>query len=152
MAAEAKVEDSRLSVGVVGYGSLGQYLVNALTDDTNPASKRLRLAWVWNRSAPALESLPAELRLGSLADVPSRKADIIIEVAHPSITARYGAMFVRHANFVSGSPTAFADEAVEGAIRAAAAEPNGHGLYIPSGALWGAQVRTAMYLIVLMVV
>eukprot|EP00052_Salpingoeca_macrocollata_P009367 m.74002 g.74002 ORF g.74002 m.74002 type:complete len:190 (-) comp17070_c0_seq1:82-651(-) len=37
-----------------------------------------------------------------------------------------------------GSPTAFADAATEAALRAAAANDHGHGLYVPSGALWGA--------------
>lgn len=37
-----------------------------------------------------------------------------------------------------GSPTVFADEAVEKAMRDAADNATGCGLYVPSGALWGA--------------
>ena len=133
--------DTRRTVGVVGYGHLGQYLVAAMLDDANPAAAVLRVGWVWNRSPEALKSLPEQYRLTSLDDFAAHPVDVIIEVAHPSITAKYGAAFVRHADFVSGSPTAFADAGVEAAIRAAAAETSGHGVYIPSGAMWGAQVR-----------
>ena len=62
---------------------------------------------------------------------------MIIEVAHPSITVEHGASFLAIADYMVGSPTVFADAAVEASIRAAAATPNGNGLYIPSGALWG---------------
>lgn len=61
----------------------------------------------------------------------------LTQVAHPAITEQYGSLFLQVADYMVGSPTAFADAAVEVAMRQkAAAGP--HGLYIPSGALWGA--------------
>ena len=83
-----------------------------------------------------------------------RNADVIIEVAHPCIVASHGERFLRAADFMVsfkslscwklvpltskvGSPTAFANKELEVTLRNAA-DAGPHGLYIPSGALWGA--------------
>lgn len=128
-------------VGVVGYGALGQYLVNAIVND-EVASSELELAFVWNRTPEKVaesELVPAECRLTDLADFARFGADLIVEVAHPSITRDFGPQFAASADYFVGSPTAFADAAVEASVREAAAVTNGHGVYVPSGALWGAQ-------------
>lgn len=130
----------RRRVGVVGFGSLGQYLVNAILNDET-VSKRMELAFVWNRSPGKLSTLASDKRLEKLAEFDSMGADLIIEVAHPSIIKQYGAKFAAAADLIIGSPTSMADAAVEAAIRKAADVANGFGVYIPSGALWGAQVR-----------
>ena len=145
MAEESKTSSTKRSVGVVGYGNVGKYIVNAILSGEAPAADALSLGWVWNRSASALDDVPEEYRLLDLDTFASRPVDVIIEVAHPSITAKYGAKFVSCADFVSGSPTAFADASVEASLRKAANASNGHGLYIPSGALWGAQVRVCVH-------
>ena len=44
--------------------------------------------------------------------VAAQEADLIVEVAHPSIVAKYGAKFVAHADLMVGSPTCFADQQV----------------------------------------
>tara|TARA_R110002050_G_scaffold41205_1_gene99978 strand:+ start:249 stop:632 length:384 start_codon:yes stop_codon:yes gene_type:complete len=62
--------------------------------------------------------------------------DIIAEVSHPDIVKQYGALFVQHADFFVGSPTAFADSEFEKAFRTAVEK--GHAAYVPAGALWGA--------------
>jgi len=62
-----------------------------------------------------------------------------VEVAHPLIVAEYGESFLEHADFMVGSPTVFADAGVELRLRKSAKNSVGHGCYIPSGALWGAQ-------------
>ena len=145
MAEESKTSSTKRSVGVVGYGNVGKYIVSAILSGEAPAADALSLGWVWNRSASALDDVPEEYRLLDLDTFASRPVDVIIEVAHPSITAKYGAKFVSCADFVSGSPTAFADASVEASLRKAANASNGHGLYIPSGALWGAQVRVCVH-------
>lgn len=153
---------SRRRVGIVGYGKLGQYLAKAILDDPK-ASCKLELAFVWNRTAAAVKedkSIPAEAVLEDLGDFASRNADLIVEVAHPDITLTYGRAFMEHADYLVGSPTAFANEACESIVQdmmkqeegggAASAGAGGeakeeaakrfeHALYIPSGALWGAK-------------
>ncbi|XP_062993768.1 aspartate dehydrogenase domain-containing protein isoform X2 [Elgaria multicarinata webbii] len=124
-------------VGIVGYGHLGQYLVKRLQDDG--LQHGLELAFVWNRDAGKLEqTVPAELRLGKLSGFLERRADIVIEVAHPCIAQNYGESFLQAADFMVGSPTALADLGTELKLRKAGRQ-SGHTLYIPSGALWGGQ-------------
>jgi aspartate dehydrogenase len=134
-------------VGIVGAGSLGQYLIHAISHDPK-ASSELEIAFVWNRSSAKLQALAAEEQLprsllcDDLAHVAEYRADVIVEVCHPDISKRWGAAFLATADYYCGSPTALADAATDAALRAAAAagaaNPSGHGLYIPAGALWGA--------------
>ena len=104
---------------------------------------RLELAFVCepiNASAVREDpSLPPEVALDDLADFQSKGADLIVEVAHPSISSRYGSAFLQHADYLAASVTAFADSETEAALRKAASSPEQNGLYIPSGALWGAR-------------
>lgn len=115
-------------VGVVGYGKVGQYLAREIQ-----AHPELELAFVWNRTASAIpDDLP---RLDDLADFASTGVDLVAEMAHPAISRDYAAKFLEHADYMAGSPTAFADPQLEASVRAAAAIPNGHGMYVPKGAL-----------------
>jgi len=138
---------SKLQVGILGFGALGQHMYDAISSD--PAIARfMQVSFVWNRSAAALEGLPAEQRCTDLEEVPGRGADIVVEVSHPSITVAMAARVIAAGgNFVCGSPTCFADPAVEAALRTAAAAGNGAGkgaMYVPVGALWGAADLQAM--------
>ena len=67
-------------VGVVGYGHLGQYLVESITKHQD-----LDLAWVWNRS-PIHGKVEEKFILEDLADCAKNSPDVIVEVAHPDIT------------------------------------------------------------------
>ena len=125
-------------VGVVGYGALGKYLAHAILKDAAVGS-RLELAFVWNRTADRIREdadVPDHLILESLEEVASRSPDLIVEVAHPSISRDFGAAFLRVADYFVGSPTALADAEVEARLREAAAAGR-FGMYIPAGALWG---------------
>ncbi|OWF44312.1 putative L-aspartate dehydrogenase [Mizuhopecten yessoensis] len=121
-----------MRVGVVGYGNLGQYLVQQIEEHAS-----LELAFVWNRTVSALDGLQnKEAVLENLADFPSRKADLIVEVAHPLITKQWGAKFLAMADYMIGSPTALSDAALDTDLRSSAGS---HGLYIPTGAFWGGE-------------
>ncbi|GFO16395.1 L-aspartate dehydrogenase [Plakobranchus ocellatus] len=119
-------------VGVVGYGHLGQYLVDEIQKRSD-----LELAFVWNRTSEALSGkVPDALVLKDLHDFKDRACDLVVEVAHPSISQSFGPLFLAHADYMVGSPTALADAELESSLRAAATT---HGLYIPSGAFWGGE-------------
>lgn len=136
----------RRRVGIVGYGTLGRHLAERVQGD-DAAAAALELAFVWNRNPEpvaadvASGALPPGVLLADLDAFASRGAELIVEVAHPSITARHGAAFLRAADYLVGSPTCFAEAAVESAVRCQLAENLASGrrgsLYIPSGALWG---------------
>ncbi len=120
-------------VGIVGYGKLGQFLAKAIQE-----REEYQLAFVWNRNPDGIgPEIPEDRRLVELKDFRERKPDLIVEVAHPVITQQWGEAFLEYCDYMSGSPTAFAELKTEQAMRATAAIPNGHGLYIPRGALPG---------------
>lgn len=119
-------------IGIVGYGNLGKYLTQAVL-----TREDLELAFVWNRTLSALQDeVEEKYILDNLNNFAERKADLIVEVAHPSISLSHGQMFVSVADYMVGSPTAFANQDVEDQLRKAALE---HGVYIPSGAFWGGE-------------
>eukprot|EP00746_Dinoflagellata_sp_MGD_P011310 gnl/MRDRNA2_/MRDRNA2_123662_c0_seq1.p1 gnl/MRDRNA2_/MRDRNA2_123662_c0~~gnl/MRDRNA2_/MRDRNA2_123662_c0_seq1.p1 ORF type:complete len:306 (+),score=69.74 gnl/MRDRNA2_/MRDRNA2_123662_c0_seq1:49-918(+) len=128
-------------VGIVGYGSLGVFLADKIINDSATASK-LEIAFIWNRTPDAVNDdvakgvLPAGLHLENLGSFADFNADLIVEVAHPSITAEFGAAFLKTADYFVGSPTCFADADVEAAMRAKLKEGS-KSLFVPSGALWG---------------
>ncbi|KAK7481556.1 hypothetical protein BaRGS_00027205 [Batillaria attramentaria] len=119
-------------VGIVGYGHLGQYLVEKIKGQPD-----LELAFVWNRTTAALDGrVEADKTLRQLGDFADFGAELIVEVAHPSISHQYGAAFLSSADYMIGSPTAMASSDTETALRSAASK---HGLYVPSGAFWGGE-------------
>eukprot|EP01137_Pigoraptor_chileana_P029828 Opistho-2@15551 len=126
---------TRRRVGIVGYGHLGKYLADAVLKRPDD----LELVFVWNRTVDRMRgAVPAECILENLDEFESRTVDLIVEVAHPDITAEYGARFLHAADYMIGSPTALADIALESRLREAASCNSGaHGMYVPSGALWG---------------
>ncbi|XP_056869988.1 aspartate dehydrogenase domain-containing protein [Takifugu flavidus] len=124
-------------VGVVGFGHIGKYLVERILRDGSALG--LTLAFVWNRDPAKLKGLvPDELILQDLSSFPSRKCDLIVEVCHPQIVKEFGALFLSHAHFMVGSPSALADADLNQGLRQAAHQYN-RTLYVPSGALWGGQ-------------
>ncbi|XP_074642864.1 aspartate dehydrogenase domain-containing protein-like [Tubulanus polymorphus] len=127
------MDRARRRIGIVGYGHLGKFLVNQILlreDD-------LELVFVWNRTSSVLRNeVDEKYILEDLSLFADRKPDLIVEVAHPLITAQFGVDFLKVADYLVGSPTTFADIKVEESMREAATT---HGLYIPSGAFWGAE-------------
>ena len=125
-----EIVNKMVRIGVVGYGHLGQYLVENILKHPE-----LELVWVWNRS-DLKGRVKDEFILKDLAQCAIGDPDVIVEVAHPDITKQFGAKFLATADFMIGSPTALADGDLESGLKAAASK---HGLYIPSGALWGGE-------------
>jgi len=133
----------KIVVGLLGFGHCGKYLYDSILND--PAtSSRFEVGWVWNRTASALDgdiTVPKTLRLESLDEMllENRKVHLVVEVAHPSISAQWASKVIEAGiDFYIGSPTAMADPTTEDAIRKSASMSTS-ALYIPAGALWGAQ-------------
>ncbi|ELU04098.1 hypothetical protein CAPTEDRAFT_1663 [Capitella teleta] len=121
-----------MRIGIVGFGNLGQFLADAILKRDD-----LELAFVWNRTQATLQGkVDSSFILEDLDDFAEREADLIVEVAHPKITALYGPRFLQHADYLIGSPTAVADREIESQLRNAA---KNHGFYIPTGAFWGGE-------------
>lgn len=78
--------------------------------------------------------IPKELVLDNLDDFNKNGApDVIVEVAHPSITRKYAKVFLAESEYYMGSPTAIADLEMEQLLRESAVV---HGVHVPVGALY----------------
>ncbi|KAF4671316.1 hypothetical protein FOZ61_003250 [Perkinsus olseni] len=107
-------------------------------------SSELELAFVWNRSYEKVEAairdgrVPAECALRDLGYFADTQPDLIAEVCHPDVAREWCCTFLSSADVYIGSPTAFADEVFEQAVRTTTVE-KGRSVYISVGALWGAE-------------
>ncbi|XP_071042118.1 aspartate dehydrogenase domain-containing protein-like isoform X2 [Parasteatoda tepidariorum] len=121
-----------IKVGLIGYGHLGQYLASKIIQDEN-----FELIFVWNRTISTLRGkIDESLILNNLDDFVLKNVDLIVEVAHPSITRSHGKVILKHCNYMIGSPTALCDENLLQDLKSAATK---NGLYVPSGAFWGGE-------------
>ena len=122
-----------MRIGIAGYGFIGRHLVEHLLQGREPD---LTLAFVWNRSPERLAGLPPELILRDLADAAGKGADLVVELAHPSVTREHGRKILAGADYLVTSVTALADDALRGAL-VETAQANGRRLFVPHGALVG---------------
>jgi predicted dinucleotide-utilizing enzyme len=139
---------NKIRVGIIGFGNLGQFLAHNILANEK-VSHLFEIHMIWNRTPEKIEQyfskeLPGSFKkewvLENLSDFATQFPDVqlLIEVSHPSIIQQYGEQFLAHCDLFVGSPTAFANEALESTLRKVA-DSNSHACYIPSGALWGAQ-------------
>jgi aspartate dehydrogenase len=134
-------------VGFVGYGFLGKSLVDLVLQNKE-AQEIMELAFVCDLGTPAnvmnSPSLPESCKASSLEDWERFEADLIVEVAHPSVSTNWGAKFLAKADYMLASTTCFADRATEELLKAAANGPSGKGIYMCAGALFGSSDIQAM--------
>src|SRR5262249_54306685 len=98
-----------MRIGIVGFGFIGKHLYQRLMQGAEPG---LSVAFVWNRSPGKIAGVPLGLILRDLAEATEKRADLIVEVAHPEVTRAHGAEFVAAADYLITSVTALADDAL----------------------------------------
>ena len=127
-------------VGIVGYGKLGKFLAQAIQE--SELKNTYELSFVWNRDPNKIgKEIPTEKIITKLSDFQQHPSDLIVEVAHPIVSQQWGVAFLEHCDYMAGSPTAFAQQKTEDALREAASK---NGLYIPRGALPGLEEVLSM--------
>jgi predicted dinucleotide-utilizing enzyme len=120
-------------IGIIGFGFIGRYIYEQIGAGQVPG---LEVAFVWNRSGERISDLPPDIVLPDLADFAGREPDMLVEMAHPAISAQYGVSILSHCDYMMLSVTAMADHGVSEALLEAA-ERAGTSLFIPHGALVG---------------
>ncbi|KAG4075100.1 hypothetical protein HA402_013495 [Bradysia odoriphaga] len=126
----------KLRVGILGYGGLGQHIHNQIRAQGDKLG--FEIAFIWNRSASPLSQLPQELILHQIEDFRTHRPDLVIEVAHPDVTKRFGAEILSYCDYFIGSPSVLADRELETNLTTAIRASNKR-LFVPNGALWGTQ-------------
>lgn len=122
-----------MRIGIVGYGFIGRHLYQRLMQGGEPG---LSVAFVWNRSPGKVAGVPMGLVLRDLTQAAEKRADLIVELAHPGVTRDHGTKFAAAADYLVTSVTALADDKVRGALLETAVAHK-HRIFIPHGALVG---------------
>jgi len=127
-------------VGFIGFGKVASFLVEKVLKEGRRHG--MELAFVCDEFAPGnvMNStlIPTNCKLRSMADFESKNADLIVEAAHPKISMRYGSTILRVADYMIASTTTFADPETARTLNELADRPNGFGIYLTPGALFGA--------------
>jgi aspartate dehydrogenase len=121
-------------IGIIGFGYIGRFIYEQIQSDDSD----LEVAFVWNRSTEKIADLPQHLVLNDLADFADCNPDLILELAHPTISAEYGEAFLSSTNYMMLSVTAMADQKLADKLEDTALQ-NGTNLFIPHGALIGVE-------------
>ena len=122
-------------VGLIGFGFIGAQVYERIRSQPELG---LEVAFVHNRNVARLKDIPADLVLDDLAHFAARKPDLVVEMAHPEYTRRYGEQILAQADYLPLSVTALADDALRERLVAQAAR-SGTRLLIPHGALIGTE-------------
>ena len=123
----------RRRIGLIGFGFIGQRVFERIAGDP---SYGLDIAFVHNRSAARLATVPTALRLHDLGDAERFDPDLVVEMAHPHYTRLWGERILAHADYLPLSVTALADDALRERL-IARARAAGTSLAVPHGALMG---------------
>ncbi len=127
------MSEARPRIGIVGFGLIGSYVYRQIVARPELG---LDVAFVHNRSPGRVAHLPPETVLDDLGDFAGREPDLVVELAHASVTVAHGTAFLRHTDYMPLSLTALADAELERALLDTS-RAHGTRLYIPHGAVVG---------------
>lgn len=123
-----------VAVGIIGYGMIGRTLAQRVRE----MAGRMELAFVHARRREQADDISDTLFLDDLSAFGSRKADIIVEAAHPTYTEEYADRFLAHSDYLPLSTSALTDEALLERLTDMA-QAHGTRLLLPAGALIGGE-------------
>ncbi len=124
---------NRARIGLVGLGYVGRYVYEQISSQP---CLGLEVAFVHDVAADRLSGVPAEVVLPDLAAFASRRPDLVVEMAHPTVTHRYGELFLQQTDYMPLSMTAFADQGLQDRLLETARR-SGRRLFVPHGAVVG---------------
>ncbi len=118
-------------IGVIGYGTLGSYLVDKINSDAT-----LSLEFVYDIDKERLGDLDSSLVIDSMEKARERDADLIVEVANAEWIKSFGPFVLEFTDLLIFSVTAFVEEGLQEKLDKTA-KANNTNYYISHGALIG---------------
>jgi len=97
-------------IGLIGYGQIGRAVHAMIEKDPNNG---MEVVFVYDQITKVLAELSPEMILEELGDFESRKPDLVVEMAHPSVTREWGMRVLEKTNYMPISVTALADPEIE---------------------------------------
>jgi len=120
-------------IGLIGYGHIGKAVHEMIDKD---ATNGMEVAFVFDQFTEQLKDLPADLALTDLAGFEERQVDLIVEMAHPEVTRKWGEKILQKTNYMLISVTALADAEIEKMLEETTAK-HGTRAFIPHGGVVG---------------
>ena len=127
------MSERRARIGIVGQGLIGSHVYEQIVERPELG---LDVVFVHDRLKEKVAHRPPEIVLSDLDGFAARQADMVVELAHPAVTAAHGTRFLRSTDYMPLSLTAFADAELEQSMLETARR-HGTRLYIPHGAVVG---------------
>jgi len=125
--------NKKSQIGLIGFGYIGSYVYDQII---NHPELGLEIAFVYDTDQDKIAPLPLAIKLRDLSDYAKTHPDLVVEMAHPSVTASWGEKILSKTDYMPLSVTAFADQALYDRL-ISTAQKNGTCIYIPHGALVG---------------
>ena len=120
-------------IGLIGYGQIGRVVHEMIDKDPNNG---MEVVFVHDMVSENLAQLPGELALNELGEFASRKADLVVEMAHPTVTREWGKRILEKTNYMLISVTALADPEMEQMLEETT-QKFGTRAFIPHGGVVG---------------
>ena len=120
-------------IGLIGYGQIGRAVHGMIDKDPNNG---MEVVFVHDMLPENLAQLPGELALKEFGDFESRKADLVVEMAHASVTREWGKTILEKTNYMLISVTALADPEIERMLEETT-QKFGTRAFIPHGGVVG---------------
>ncbi|MEW6750181.1 MAG: aspartate dehydrogenase domain-containing protein [Candidatus Latescibacterota bacterium] len=120
-------------IGLIGYGQIGKAVHAMVNRDPDNG---MEVVFIHDQAPSALTQVPDSLVLKDLGDFASRQPDLVVEMAHPDVTRKWGRRIAEQSNYMLVSVTAMADPEVENAL-AETTKRCGTRVFIPHGGVVG---------------
>jgi aspartate dehydrogenase len=120
-------------IGLIGYGQIGMAVHGMIDAD---ATSGMEVVFVHDADASRYGTLREELVLENLENFESRQADLVVEMAHPDVTRKWGPLLLEKVDYMLISVTALADQELENSLREIT-QRRGTRAYIPHGGVVG---------------
>lgn len=120
-------------IGLIGYGQIGKAVHGMIAKDPDNG---MEVVFVYDQISEMVADLSRELVLEDLGEFESRRPDLVVEMAHPSVTREWGKTLLEKTNYMLISVTALADPEIEKMIEETT-QRCGTRAFIPHGGVVG---------------
>ncbi len=120
-------------IGLIGYGQIGSSVHQMIDKDPNNG---MEVVFVHDQIEDRLLGLPENLVLNDLSTFEARDADLVVELAHPDVTRKWGEAFLQKTNYMLISVTALADQKIEKMLEETTRK-HGTRVFLPHGGAVG---------------
>jgi len=120
-------------IGLIGYGQIGTAVHRKIDEDRQSG---MEVVFIHDTVPERLASVPDELVLDDIGDFEARKPDLIVEMAHPDVTRKWGTTVLEKTDYMLVSVTALADRELEEKLAQTTRE-YGTRAFIPHGGVVG---------------